>query len=741
MTRNWKMSNNWAAGKMSKDDQREKKRDVKKKNSSRQPNRDTDIPSPNSHAATLESIDLELTDPSPDSEPPKTRRGLRIPRNWQFWAGVIVFLFGTTGFMATAALLKLPAVPNCPKIFLPTASASMRMYCAQNAASKGTLDNLFEAIALVEELPADHPLRPQVEESIQEWSVEIMRLAEEDFQGGDLEGAISTVQKIPRNVEAYQLVEEKIARWRSIWKDAEAIDADVERLLRASEWAKAFRAAAQLLNVDNEFWATLKFEQISQKIQLAREESRKLDSAYASLNRGGVENWLQAIKQAQTISNKSYAYAEAQKLIKKAGDKLLEVAKTRLQQGDWQGVLQVTREIPASLDLHAEVQEMTYLASAGTSAKIGTIAGLENAIQDAQRISSNSSLHNKAQTLIATWQLEIEDLAHLMKARQYAGAGNINNLSAAIAEADLIPARNPRYSEAQREIDKWQTQIEIKQDRPILDRAIQLASYGTVVAYQEGIQEASRIPPNRALSGEAQEKIRQWRRQIEIQQDKPILNRAEQLANLGTPAGLQAGIQQARQIASNRALSGEAQQKVRQWTRQNQVIQDQPILDQAIALAKVGDYTNAINTARQIASGRALSSEAQSKIQTWQGEIQANQNLQQANQIAIAQTPSALAQAIQIARRVPNSSQASRQSRQEINRWSFQLLSIAEAQANMDLAEAIRIAETVPSGTAAYDSARSKISMWRQMLQPAPPTIQPEFVPEPLPLPEVRMEY
>lgn len=656
-----------------------------------------------------------------DSEIPQRRFRPRLPKNWQFWAGVVVLVSGTAGFMATAALLKSSAIPNCPKIFLPTASASMRMYCAQTAAEKGTKEDLLEAIALVEALPTDHPLRPQINAAVAEWSQELIRLAEDTFQAGNIDEAIATLQEIPQKSPAYNLVEDRIDRWNRIWSDAEDLADQVEKHLRQSQWNLAFRTAVKLTQVDNEYWATTRFNQLSDTIRVAREESRQLDSAYAALSRGGVDDLLEVIKTAEKIPAESYVHAQAQDLIEQAGDKLIAIAQQRIDNNDWSGVLAVTRRIPVRLNLHDEVQGMEVLAQAGTNAEIGTIPSLETAILEAQSLDLTSPLHDKAQSLIARWQLEIEDVARLNQARNYAQRGDISSLAAAINEAQLIPRNNPRYQEARQEINQWQRRIQVLQDRPILDRAIQLASYGTIAALQEGIEEASKIEPNRALSGDAQQKIDQWRRQIQIKQDQPILDRAEQIASLNTPNALRSAINEANQIGANRALTSEAQQKIRTWRRELETQEDQPILDQANTLAMQGNLPGAINVARRIRTGRALFEEAQSKIRNWEQEIQGEENFRRASQIAGSQSPEALARAIELAQAVPNNTNWSSQSRDAANRWSLQLLSLAESRSNSDLSEAIRIAKLIPSNTAAYSTAQARVQTWQRLLTPPSP--------------------
>ena len=63
----------------------------------------------------------------------------------------------------------------------------MRLHCAQLAASKQTVKDLLQAIALVKQLPANHPLRGEIDRFLEEWSRDILQLADQSFQAGDLE--------------------------------------------------------------------------------------------------------------------------------------------------------------------------------------------------------------------------------------------------------------------------------------------------------------------------------------------------------------------------------------------------------------------------------------------------------------------------------------------------------------------------------------------------------------------------
>ncbi|WP_156120595.1 hypothetical protein [Neosynechococcus sphagnicola] len=96
----------------------------------------------------------------PEGDRPNGALPQRSPWNWITLTSLGILVSGGVGLLAVALLLKLPALPNCPAIFWPMASASMRLYCAQVAANKQTVADLLEAISLVNSLPADHPRPP-----------------------------------------------------------------------------------------------------------------------------------------------------------------------------------------------------------------------------------------------------------------------------------------------------------------------------------------------------------------------------------------------------------------------------------------------------------------------------------------------------------------------------------------------------------------------------------------------------
>jgi hypothetical protein len=601
-------------------------------------------------------------------------------KNWVTWAVILAFIPGSMGFVAISILFKLPSAPNCPQIFWPLASASVRLHCAQLAASKQTINDLLQAITLVKQLPENHPLRGEINRLLEEWSRDILKLADESFQAGNLEEAIATSRKIPTDVKVSELVEEQIQKWQTIWSKAEGIYQEAEQELRQRHWQSAFMLTARLLRVNNKYWSSTKYDQLNNIIVTAREDGDKLYKAEDIAKNQNLDSLLKAIKLAGTIKPDSYLYQKAQELISGFARKMLKLAQAQMKERNADKALEIARQIPSIPELQAEVDDFMVLGEAQRSAFLGTVAGLETAISQAQQIDASRDIYNEAQKLIARWQLEIEDVARLEKARNLASQGTVNDLTAAISEVELIPGNNPRSTEARQEIGRWRGQVETIEDRPYLDRAEQIAISEDVSSLQTAIAELN-------------------------------------------------------QVRSGRALYPEARKKIRLWTAKIERIQDQPYLDRAKALADSGNLTNAISEAQKIASsGRALSDEAQSSIDVWQEQIRAKENWQKAKQVAVTGTPEALSEAIQLANRVSSRNTLRLDVNIAIDQWSQQLLEMARSQSEVDVAKAIDTAKLIPRGSSAYTDSREQIRTWRQLMIPkSPPSPSVESIPEQTP--------
>ena len=589
---------------------------------------------------------------------------------WQVWGIILVLCSGGLGYGATTMLLKLPKTQSCSKVFWPIASASIRLYCAQTAAENKDVDGLLNAIDLVAVLPDSHPLRPEIDRNINRWATSILEIGEEEFQTGKLKQAISTARKIPNNVSAKELVDEKITNWKDVWSKGEETYSLVEDKLREGDWNGAFNTAVRLTDNNNEYWATTKYEESINNINIAQEQRASLDKAVTQITSGQVDDLILAIGKADDIDKKSYTYEQAQEIRASAKEKLVNNIEGYVANQDWQQLLRVVNRVPGSLNLQTRVKDWQILANAGSSSELDTVFGMEEAIEEAKKLERKSEYYQLGQTLISRWEKEIGGVRHLTKARRFAQIGTINNLSKAITEAGEISSSNPRYAEARQEIGKWRGQIQIIEDQPILTRARELSYGNNTNAWRRAIAEISLISSNSPLYGDAQNYVRTWRANI-------------------------------------------------------QKVEDQPIINEADSFASVNNYPAAIESAKRVASGRALYPDAQSRISRWQAELDGERYSLEANDLASQRTPEALARAITIARQVPSGSSARSQVVIDINDWAAEILDQARQESDNSLERAIEIALQVPSGTSSHNIAQGEIKIWRIRLQPSEPEIVP----------------
>jgi hypothetical protein len=594
---------------------------------------------------------------------------LRLPfiRSWVFWAIITLGISGGLVYLALGLLLNPKAVPNCPEMFVPMSSASLRVYCGQLAASKQTLPDLITAMNLVKDIAPNDPTRGYVESNVQKWSLLILRLAEGAYQEGNYDDAVKAAKKVPNTVAAYKIVSKRLGQWEENWNKAVAYDREARNLLNGSKWVNAYAVAVKLTTLNNRYWATTKYQELADMVQIAKADNSKLDEAHQLIKSTDIASLLKAVEMSNKIDPKSFAHAEAQNIIATAAKQMLKLATVKLDGNDWKGALEIANKTPEAPEVKTELQNLINLAQAQSHAVNSTVAELETAISLVQSIKADSPMYQKSQKFSSAWQLEVQDLAGLQHARSMAATGTVTDLQSAITEAQNIPKNNPRGKEAAQVVSEWRKQIETVEDTPFVQAADTLAAGNTIEGVQGAIAQLSQIRPGRALYASSQQKIKQWTADIQRAEDTPILEQAESVANSG-------------------------------------------------------DLAAAIKIAQRIGSGRAMSAQRQERVEDWQAQLQAANNVAASQKLAEKGTPEALLGAVQAAARVPKSSPLRAQAQSAMDNWGGQMLEIAQSVATTDLRRAISIAKVIPERTAAYTSAQNAVQQWQQQLnQSAPP--------------------
>ena len=103
-------------------------------------------------------------------------------------------------------------------------------------------------------------------------------------------------------------------------------------------------------------------------------------------------------------------------------------------------------------------------------------------------------------------------------------------MRAAIAQLETVPESNPRSQEALRQITSLSRQIELLEDSPFLQRANDLASTGDPNSLDASLLKLLGSVEVGRFTGKTQTKIQAWIERRQRLVDQPFLDRAQQLS-------------------------------------------------------------------------------------------------------------------------------------------------------------------------------------------------------------------
>lgn len=500
----------------------------------------------------------------------------RKPKSWS-WLKIELAIFLMLGSIAGASclwLLSLPPVTNCQQISALTPDID-RLSCAQQAAQSGELPKVLAGLKLVEEWTPEHPLHREAQRWMADWSQSVLTAARQKMSQSDLNGALALVRQIPKSSAVYKEGQESVAGWQKQWRQSAAIYAKAQQAMQAQQWNQASEQIASLREMDYEYWRSQQANALTGKL-LQEQKARKLLSQAQQASIGGKPEALSAaIALVSRMDASTYARSDAQSKLNQWSEALLIFGEQQWQAGNLDRTIAAARSVSLNPKLAEEADRLLWLSYA----------------QRLKAISLSNWQATPAQTL---------------------------KLAGAMALAQQVPSESRFYRQAQ---------VSLKQSQEHLQAVTQLqlaqliASPGQPLTYELAIAQANQVAPDSPRRLQAQTLSAHWHRETQRLADRPILVTARTLAATGTIPALQAAIAQANQIKQGRALYGEAQSLVFVWKQQVETIADQPILNQAEALARQDNLSEAIQLASSIRPGRVLYLQAQGAIGDWEAQI------------------------------------------------------------------------------------------------------------------------
>jgi hypothetical protein len=340
-----------------------------------------------------------------------------LVQNRWVWVGMAFVVMGAASVRAVQFLLEVAELPDCWTLYLSQHSPSAQLYCAETIASKRTIEDLQRAISLVNQLPSEDSLRAKGDRLMEQWSLELLSLGEMAFQSGNLDRAVKAARTIPVRSRSFQTAEARIRAWETLWEEAETIYQEADAKLSQQQWSQVMGIARKLLTLGNDFWATTKYRELMEQLEIAQGDKNQPQNAAAAKQ--------PQFRQAASTTNPAETY-----------------------------LARLKREEDATI--------AARLDKAYALARSGSLADLRSAVSEAQQVLYNTARFDEVRQAIQTWEQQIEaleDRPHLERAIALASRGDAASLQAAIDAAYQIYVGRALYPEARQYIDRWTDQM------------------------------------------------------------------------------------------------------------------------------------------------------------------------------------------------------------------------------------------------------------------------------------------
>jgi hypothetical protein len=436
---------------------------------------------------------------------------------WQLiWLGILG-VFGATGAIALFWLASAPPAVDCKQVTLQSLE-SEQLYCAQQAAQTGNADQIVASINLVKNWTAEHPLYGQSRPLLQDWSNALLILARDRVSQRDIKGAVNLANQIPQTSPVYKDAQAAIDRWLAEYRRGEAIYAKIIEALKKQDWNKASEQMAQLALVNDPGWQE-RLGEVREQTNQERKAWKHLLDARNFAKSNPPAQLGRAIAITDPIDRKTFVWnLFANQEVLRWRNTVFGLAIAQFDQQNIPAASALVNSIPQSVQLTTANQDLIRLVRAREIETVDDYRapGLERivplmmATQMLKQIDAQSPFAARAKTLIPRFEQKTQDLTQLKVASSIANLQQIPMLQHAIAQAASISLKRPGRLHAQTLLAQWRKELHSMQDRPLLDRAEQVAKSGKLGNLRSAVAMASLVKPKRTLRIEAQTNIANW---------------------------------------------------------------------------------------------------------------------------------------------------------------------------------------------------------------------------------------
>lgn len=479
-------------------------------------------------------------------------------------------LLGAIAGLALLWLLSLPPVPDCQKLS-PLSPDMERLYCAQEAARRGELPEILAGLDLVDDWTVDHPLYREAQKWMLEWSEAVLTLSRTRMAEGNYDAAVNLINQIPPSSPLYPEAQAERKQWNQEWQRGADLYNAAQKAMAARQWDQVSAHIMKLSELDYDHWRFTKTADLSQQLIAERWAWESLKQGQRIAQAGTPEKLGEAIALLSRLDRQTHVWKTAQQSMNRWSDTLLKVGLQQWQARQLDRSMAIARQVALNPDYADEANDLLKLSqarklalSSGTTwhATPQHIFNLMEAVAAARQIQPGSRFYPQAKWFAESWNAQLQDVKQVQVAQLTATLGQPAALQAAIAQSQQVALTRPRRVQAQTMAAHWGREIQRVQDRAYLTAGRKLAEQNTIPALKSAIAEVNFITPDRPFRAEAQSLIYLWSNQIEALEDQPTLDRARALARDGQWGQ---AIWVASQIRRGRALYNESRAAIGEW--------------------------------------------------------------------------------------------------------------------------------------------------------------------------------
>ncbi len=187
---------------------------------------------------------------------------------------------------------------------------------------------------------------------------EALYKATEEYQSGDLEGAIALAKSIPSNSIVYPEAQATIGEWRQQWQVAAQQYQVVEKAFNESRWSDVLRTASQVPDIL--YWQS-KTDKLVKSAQ-ANVEVQSKDLLAKAYEKAGERDFSAAIDYLQQIPQESADTTVQQKLAEYNQKQqirsayFVQKAYQKAAAGDFNGAVEFLQQVPKGTPIYAQAQ-------------------------------------------------------------------------------------------------------------------------------------------------------------------------------------------------------------------------------------------------------------------------------------------------------------------------------------------------------------------------------------------------